>query len=326
MSSAPTQLPFRGVLVTGGTGFVGRHLIPVLRKALAHDSRIVVGGRCATSDAIALDLNDAALVARTVAELAPDLVVHLAAQASVGLSAHAAAETWRSNLSGSLVLAEAVARHAPEATFFFTSTVEVYGLTFNDGVASEASPLRPQSSYGRSKAAAEAMLADVLPAGARLIVSRTSNHSGPGQSDAFVIPSFAMQIAAGENGLQDRISVGNLDARRDFLDVTDVVAAYIELLRASGRMPLRSVVNVATGNSVPVREVLEGLLALSTRPVPIHHDPARARPSEVPVAEIDNAALRALGWRPKIPLEGTLSSVLDYERRRLAHVNETPAA
>ena len=205
----------------------------------------------------------------------------------------------------------------PACTFLFVSTAEVYGLAFNDGRVNEAAPPRPQSSYAKSKAAAEAMLQDVLPAEARLRVMRPSNHTGPGQSHDYVIPSFAAQIVAVERGLQATVRVGNLAAERDIMDVTDAVAAYIAVLRANERLPQRCTFNVASGKSVPIRHLLNALVELSNASIQIEADPLRARPSEVPRMLIDPSALRmATNWRPVVPIETTLLSVLDYERAR----------
>ena len=196
----------------------------------------------------------------------------------------------------------------------FTSSVEVYGLTFNHGIATEDSPLRPQSAYARSKAAAETMFADVLPATAQLIVARPSNHSGPGQDQAFVIPSFAAQIAGVEAGTSTEIRVGNLDAERDFLDVRDVVEAYLALLAKAKDLPARAIFNIASGHPVAIKDILKRLCALSYRDIEVVQDTNRLRPSEVSRVAIDISAITALGWAPRYTLDQLLLQVLNHQR------------
>jgi GDP-4-dehydro-6-deoxy-D-mannose reductase len=250
----------------------------------------------------------------------PDLVIHLAAQASIGQSGELAAESWDINCIGTFHLARAVAAVVPNATILFVSSAEVYGRTFNLEIAREDSELRPQSVYARTKMAAEAVLQDVLPATSRLIVVRPSNHSGPGQDARFVLPSFAGQIARIETGLVEPIlRVGNLDAERDFMDVRDVIRAYESLLDAAPKLPNRSTFNIASGKPLSIRFLLERLLCMGARPVEVVADPERMRPSEVPRASLDSSAIRALtGWMPTHSIDGLLESLLIDARSRIS--------
>ena len=323
----PPVLPFSRILLTGASGFVGQRLAPALAAQLRPGARLVLAVRTPRSagfdagghEQIAFDLDHPAGVSEAIVSVRPDLVVHLAAQSSVGHSAEAAARTWRSNLCGSLALAAALAEAAPGCTLLFASSVEVYGLTFNDGTVTELSPLRPYSVYARSKAAAEAMFADVLPAGARLIVARPANHSGLEQGEAFVIPSFAAQVARVEQGTTSAIRVGNLDAERDFLDVRDVVSAYLALLERAEALPLRNTFNIASGRTVRIGTILDRLRALSTAEIPVEQDPQRMRPNEVARTAIDATALnRAVGWTPQYMLNDMLPAILDLHRSHAA--------
>ncbi|HWI86419.1 MAG TPA: GDP-mannose 4,6-dehydratase [Sphingomonas sp.] len=307
--------------MTGGDGFVGRLLVAAMAERLKPDARLIQATRTPRSewpddhDYVTFDLEDPAGIADAIGEVRPDLVVHLAAQSSVGRSAGEAGVTWSINLCGSLALARALAATVPDCTLLFASSVEVYGLTFNHEVATEASPLRPQSAYARSKAAAEAMFADVLPADARLIVARASNHSGPGQTDAFVIPAFADQIVQVERGKASAVRVGNLEAERDFLDVRDVIAAYLKLLVQAKSLPPRNIFNIASGTSVRIGAVLDRLRALSGLEMAVERDPQRMRASEVARAAVDASAIRrAFGWVPTHTLDETLASVLADRR------------
>lgn len=321
---APAQPPagaprYQRILLTGGTGFVGAHFAPALAGAFPDAGRLLLRlpgettGREGWPPAEGR-VTDAAAMDRLVAGFRPDLVLHLAAQSSAGASLKAAEETWRVNFDGTLELASAVARHAPRATFFFVSSSETYGENFRAGPADEATPLAPANAYARSKAAAESMLPDVLRPDQRLIVVRPFNHTGPGQDTRFVLPAFAAQIADIEAGARPVLKTGNLEARREFLDVRDVCAAYVALLRAPDA---RGTFNVASGETHRVGDVLEMLRARSRRAFTIENDPARMRPSDIPVAAGSAARLNALtGWRPAIPLAATLDALLDHWRAR----------
>lgn len=323
MAVSPSSLSYRSILLTGGQGFVGGWLLPHLIDALSSEARLTImgrGGQPATGriNHVTADLRDAAAVHAVVREVSPDLVLHLAAQSSVAQSASTAGDTWAINLGGSLALAQACAAIDFAGTFLFISSAEVYGLAFNTGVASEATALLPQSTYGRSKAAAEAMLADVLPRDARLIVARPGNHSGPGQDDRFVLPSFAKQIADIERGnVSPVLRVGNLEAERDFLDVRDVIDAYLALLAAAPNLPKRTIFNIASSRSQRIADLLQQLLALSDAPITVERDPDRLRPSDIARAALSNDAIRqATGWQPTRMTEAMLSDLLAEERRR----------
>lgn len=320
MAMTSSTLAFSRILVTGANGFVGRQLVPALAARLRPEARLVravqrLGPDAAGQDQIAFDLADPAGIREAIEAIRPDLVIHLAAQSSVGRSAGAAAGTWSTNLCGSLWLAAAMADLVPGCTLLFASSVEVYGLTFNHETVTEASPLRPQSPYARSKAAAEVMFDDVLPASARLIVARPCNHSGPGQEETFVIPAFAAQVAEVERGASPLIRVGNLEAERDFLDVRDVVSAYLALLEHADGLPLRSTFNIASGQPVQIGVVLDRLRALSTVKTVVEQDPQRLRPSEVSKTAILATALeQAVGWAPEHTLDEMLTRVLAAKR------------
>jgi GDP-4-dehydro-6-deoxy-D-mannose reductase len=312
---------YQNILLTGGTGFVG----PLLARAVADawpdaNRRLLVreGEASCSPDwsPVTGDLCDPASIERAIAHTRPDLVLHLAAQSSVAESINGAESTWNVNCLGTFHIAAALARHAPEATVFFVSSADVYGAAFAQSPVDERVAPQPLNAYARSKLAAEGLLADVLPKSARLICVRSFNHTGPRQDRRFVLPSFAAQIAAVEQGLQPpRIQVGNLDAQRDFLDVSDVIAAYMALLRHADCLPKRALYNVASGRAQTIRSLLDMMLALAKTPCEATIDSARLRPSDFPIAIGDATRLReATGWTPSRPFEATLKELLDFWR------------
>jgi GDP-4-dehydro-6-deoxy-D-mannose reductase len=323
--SAAEEADYRRILLTGGSGFVGGRLGPMIATAfpqarLVNLTRAGDAGGLPGWENIATPLLDRTAMSSLVSDLQPDLVVHLAAQASVGAALSGAEESWRVNFGGTLELASACAAHAPGATFMFVSSAEVYGRSFLNGPATEATPLQPTNPYARSKAAAEAMLPDILGIDQRLIVVRPFNHTGPGQDERFVLPSFAAQIARIEAGGKPRLEVGNLDAEREFLDVDDVCRAYLLLLRAGPSLPFRDTFNVSANRTFVIRELLQRLRALSRARFEIVVDPARMRPAEIPRVIGNADHLRSTtGWTPQIDVESLLFSLLESKRLQLGN-------
>lgn len=317
------MLPYRSVLVTGARGFVGQYLVEALRVHLASDAVLLCPGRRAgatgdrAGDGAGFDLLDGESIDRFLDKHRPDLVFHLAAQSSVGVSAGGAADTWRTNVCGTLNLAQGVAAIVPTATFVFTSSSEVYGAAFKTGVVDEHTPPAPLSCYARTKRAAEDLLSDVLTPTNRCVVFRPSNHSGIGQDVRFVLPAFADQIARIEAGLAPPVvRVGSLTAERDFLDVRDVVEAYLGVLKRPGPT-MRETLNIASGQVRPIRYLLDELVAMSRVTVTIEQDPDRMRSSEVPSARIAAARLTArTGWRPRHSIREMIVDVLEDRRRQ----------
>ena len=312
------------ILLTGGAGFVGRYLAPALAASFPNHRRAMLcleggaglpqGWQCEKAD-----ITDEAAVQGIVARHKPGIVVHLAAQSSAGQSAHAAEATWRVNFGGSFALASAVARHAPGGVFLFVSSSDVYGASFRQGTATEDTPPAPLSPYAASKLAAESMLRDVLPSSSKLIIARAFNHTGPGQDERFVLPSFAAQIARIEAGLAEpRLRVGNLAVERDFLHVADVADAYVRLLERAGGLPRLSVFNVTSGQTYKIENLLQALRDLASKPFAIEPDPQRMRASDIPRAAGDGARLKeATGWSPRRPVNELLRELLEWWRVRI---------
>jgi GDP-4-dehydro-6-deoxy-D-mannose reductase len=287
--------------VTGGSGFVGRHLVAEL------------GDRAVAPPREELDLLDGEAVRRALAEVRPEYVFHLAAHASVARSWEEPADVIRDNLAMTVNVLEALRREAPDAVAVVMSSGEIYGPPASLPV-DESAPLRPQNPYAVSKAACDLLAGQYTDAhGVRVIRMRAFNQAGPGQSDAYVVGTVTRQAAEAELAGGGVVRTGNPDLARDFTDVRDTVRAYV----AAAGLPADAY-NVCTGRSVTVREIVEH--ARRAAQVEIRHevDPARVRAHDVPeVRGSPERLAEASGWSPAIPLERTVADALDYWRARL---------
>ncbi len=304
-------------LVTGAAGFVGLHLV----RGLLEDGWTVHAGALEWgpgesgvegSTPLSLDVTSAESVAAAVAEARPEVVFHLAGLSSVAESFADPLVTWDVNATGTLRLLAAV---GGAARFVFVSSAEVYGVVpEEDQPIAEDRRLCPVNPYGASKAAGEiAAVQAVLAGKADAVVARSFNHTGPGQSPRFALPAFAHQLVALDAAGPPVLRVGNLDARRDVLDVRDVVRAY-RLLADAGNAG--EVYNVCSGRAYRIGDLVEGMVEISGTGARVEVDPERFRPVEVPLLQGDPSRLRALGWEPRIALRRTMEDLLDEARSR----------
>jgi GDP-4-dehydro-6-deoxy-D-mannose reductase len=294
------------VWVTGAGGFVGARLVARLR-ALGHE---------ASGADREVDVSDPLAVREALAAAAADAVVHLA---GVTFVPHAEADpgvAFRVNTLGTQHVLAGALEAVPRARVLVVSTAAVYG-TAPPGAPpfDEASPLRPHDAYGRTKAAADLLAGVAAARGQDVVRARPFNHTGAGRPDHFVESSFARQLAEIEARRREPVlRVGNLDSRRDFLHVADVIDAYAALLDAG--VPA-GIYNVASGASCTMREVLDRLLARSRAAPRIEVDPARFRPTDASCGTASKLAA-ATGWSPRRSLDDTLAELLDHWRRQLA--------
>lgn len=289
------------VLITGVGGFVGWHLAGRLARAghRVWGSYLRQAPELEGVELLDVDVLDRSAVDHAMATAQPDAVVHLAGLSHVGASWKDLAAYFQVNVLG----AENVLDAARERRVLVASSAEVYGTVPEDRQPiGEATPLAPASPYAMSKAALERV---ALPRGA--VVVRSFNTIGPGQAADFALPAFARQLAAILRGRQEPVlRVGNLAARRDFVAVDDVAAAY-ELLLDRGAAG--EVYNLGSGRALSIEEALHRLIVVSGVKARIEIDPERFRPADAPLLQADAGRLRALGWAPRIDVEEALRAL-----------------
>lgn len=309
------------VFVTGATGFAGSHLVDLLLSqghelfALGQPG-LGRGHLAADVVLVEADLQDREGVITAVTQTKPDIIYHLAGQAYPARSWQTAALTIAINTGGTANVLDAAVKHGNCRVVVVTSA-EIYGLIQKQDLPlTEETPPEPRHPYGVSKWAAAQLVALYwqryqLP----VVEARPFNHIGPRQALGFVAPDFASQLAAIQLGKAAPVlSVGNLDAERDFTDVRDVVRAYVAL--AERGEPGQGYL-ICSAQPVTVYYLLNVLLELSGLRVEVVYDPARMRPSDVPCLYGSYAKIEAqTGWRPQIHLRQSLADVLQEWRSK----------
>ncbi|MBV6509845.1 MAG: GDP-6-deoxy-D-mannose reductase [Acidimicrobiales bacterium] len=297
-------------LVTGSSGFVGRHLTDHLRSC----GDEVVG--CDRADG-GPDITDAVAVENLFRAVRPEVVFNLAGSADVGGSWQDPLQTFKTNAEGTLNVLLAARAAGVERTLVVASA-DVYGrVTEDDLPLSEASVLMPVSPYAASKVAADYLaLQAALGFGLDVVRVRPFNHIGPGQSERFVAPAIAARIARNEISGAASVPVGNLTPRRDFTDVRDVVRAYRIVI---DKGDAGAVYNVCSGTAIAIQELADRLIGMAKAPMQLTTEPSLERPVDIPVLVGDGSRLRAAtGWEPQIPLDETLRDLLEYCRGHVA--------
>jgi len=314
----------RPILITGAAGFVGTHLL----ERLATGPAPLVGWfRPGAEPAVphpgatwvSVEMLDRDSVVHALDDLAPSAVYHLAGAAHAGQSWRHTRETYEGNVLATYHLFDALRRLGQRPRVLVSGSATVYAPQ-SQPITDDA-PLGPQSPYATSKLAQEllarrAWTDDGIPA----VVARSFNHIGPGQHPSFVASGIARQIALIEAGRQKPVmTLGNLEPKRDLMDVRDTVRAYEALVE---RGTPGQTYNVCAGKAIAIGKLVEQLVSYSRVAVTIGQDPALLRPNDAPVLVGDHSRVTAdTGWRPEIAIERTLADLIEYWR---AQVQQTP--
>ena len=314
----------RRVLVTGVTGFAGSHLVDYMLERSDAEIWGIQRWRSRTEniehfrDRIQLvecDLRDAESTRETLEQIRPEWIFHLAAQSFVPTSWKAPTESLTTNVLGQLHIFESCRRIGISPRIQIACSSEEYGMVYADEIPiRETNPLRPLSPYAVSKVTQDLLGYQYwMSWKVDCVRTRGFNHEGPRRGPVFVASDFAKQIADIEKGRRSpTLLVGNLDARRDFSDVRDMVRAYWLALE---KCEPGEVYNICRGRAWSIREVLDLLLGMTAARIEVRTDPARMRPSDVPVLIGDPTKFhRATGWEPTIPFEQTLRDMLEHWR------------
>jgi GDP-4-dehydro-6-deoxy-D-mannose reductase len=314
-------------LITGITGFVGSHL-----SELLIDKGLEVYGtdrwRSRTENIdhikdrlklIKTDMRDAHSVEQLIRKVQPDCIFHLAAQSFVPMSWSAPVDTIETNVVGTVNLFEAIRKSETSPKIQVAGSSEEYGMVYeNELPIRETNPLRPMSPYGVSKVTQDRLSYQYNRSyGLKIVITRAFNHTGPRRGEVFVTSNFCRQVAEIEKGKRKPVMrVGNLEARRDFTDVRDIVRAYWLALQ---KCDFGEVYNICSGKAITIRELLDMIVKMSTsKGIRIEQDPSRMRPSDVTVLQGDCTKFKEkTGWKPEIPFEKTVEDLLNYWRERV---------
>ncbi|MEO8581234.1 MAG: GDP-mannose 4,6-dehydratase [Patescibacteria group bacterium] len=326
------------ILITGGTGFAGSHLVEELLARGFSKIFVTSYGSPETfvhtllpaEQIVTVDLTNQDATFDLIKNIQPTWVFHLASIATTGTSFGKAATIFQNNIGLQLNLLEAIKVHALKARVLVVGSGMEYGMTKYEDIQlssnahldelqypeiDEEAPLNPTNPYAVSKVAQDLLgLSYVFSYQLDVVRVRPFNHIGERQTTDFAIPSFASQIAKIEKGEQDKISVGSLEAVRDFTDVKDIVKAYILLLEKGQK---GEVYNVGSGKGYRMQAILAKMCSLAKVPIVIETDQSRYRPVDVPVAVANTKKIKAIGWIPSIALDQTLERVLNEWREKV---------
>ena len=309
------------VLITGGTGFVGAHLVSFL-KSRGSLVAVLASTDCSgfsDVECYRADVRDADKVAAAIHEFKPQYIYHLAAISSVEFAWKSPRLTYEVNVFGTLNIFEAAMSLAAPPRVLNVSTAQAYAPSLS--ALNESSALAPDNPYAASKAMAEFLSVQFCKqVSGGIVTARSFNHAGPGQSPDFVLSSIAKQFAEIEAGMREpKLVLGNIHVKRDFTDVRDVVEAY-SLLLQNGKV--NEIYNVCSGHSRSIEEIVREFESISGINITIETHPGKQRAGENEVVCGDPEKIQAAtGWQPKIPLKTTLQDLLAYWRAQVAENN-----
>jgi GDP-4-dehydro-6-deoxy-D-mannose reductase len=311
------------VLITGITGFVGRHLV----NHLAEAGDVVIGvsqsgewspewkselSRLARLEKIDLaDADSTETLTELIDRKQPEAIYHLAAQSNPQASMDDPRGSWVVNLGGTLNLLEAVRESSVNPRVLVVSSGVVYGNPSPENIpVREDCPPRPINPYSASKAGADMLAIQYhLGYGLNTIIARPFNHAGPGQSTRYVLANLAMQAAEIAAGVKQEMQTGNLEIVRDFTDVRDIVRGY-RILIEKGH--LGEIYHLGRGQGTKLADALQALREISGHALPQMVDPARLRGVDLPLLVADVSKIqRDTGWKAEIPIETTMQDLFE---------------
>lgn len=309
------------ILITGFTGFVSEYLLDLLNE-LDNGYEIIGLSRSYNFDLkvrknlnlrlVKLDLNDSDHLKEVLYLTRPDYIFHLASDSSVSYSWQKPIESFQNNTNIFLNLIESIRMLNIKCRVLSIGSSEEYGIVDVDHVPlSEQAPLNPISPYAVARVSQE-LLSNVYCKGygMDIVMTRSFNHIGPGQKENFVVSSFAKQIVMYKKGLIPNILVGNIDVIRDFLDVRDVVKAYMLLMEKgeSGQ-----VYNICSGQGNSLRDLLDTMMSVAGVKTEFKIDNCLIRPSDNPIIIGSNIKLvKQVGWQPKYTIDASLNDIINY--------------
>ncbi len=311
------------VLITGISGFVGSHMAEYCQEK-GCEVHGTIRYRSDKENIIHLenlhlhecDLTDAHAVRRTIEEVKPERIFHLAAQSYVLASWKEPMHTLDNNIRSELNILEAIRGIKDyDPLIQIAGSSEEYGNAENMPIA-EDTPLLPVSPYGVSKVAQDLLARQYFKSyGIKCVVTRGFNHTGRRRGEVFVCSNFAKQIVEIERGKKPIIFHGNLDAERDFTDVRDMVNAYWLALEKGEP---GEVYNICSGKAIKIKSILQKLVQLSNVNITLKQDPKRMRPSDLEVLLGDCTKFKEkTGWEKQYSITDTLKEILDYWREKI---------
>lgn len=310
------------VLILGITGFAGSSLYHLLNRidninlygTFRHSTKNRnIADSFERATLLECDVNEVYSIEKVLSEVRPDIIFHFASYVSVYSSFKNPLLTFQTNILGTANLLEAIKRTIPETKILIPGSAEEYGkVPENKMPIKEDYPLNPINPYGISKKVQEEIGFYYFKTyGLRIYFTRTFHYTGPGQPLGFVCSDFAKQVVDAENGRIKSIKVGNLETKRDFTDIRDVVNAYWKIVN-DGKPG--EVYNVCRGKSIAIREILDKLIKYSWKDISVETDINNLRPSDVPEFIGDNTKLKNIGWKPEYSIDDSLKSLLDWWR------------
>ncbi len=323
-------------LITGIAGFVG----PYLAEHLLSNKHEVFGvdilkKKIENVISYQTDILDIEGLFSVINEIRPDYVFHLAAQSSVEKSFSQPEFTKKVNVGGTKNLLDSILSAGIKPAILIVSSAQIYGFPKQLPIT-EQHPLNPQSPYAKSRLEQEklvleyskecndvlnseglfSIMNEIMP-NMRVVIARSFNHTGPGQSTEFVCSDFAKQIVEIEKGLKEPlVKVGNLEAKRDFTDVRDIVKGYLLALEKG---ETGECYNLCSGKAYSIEEILQMLIKESKcKDIKVEKDPQKTRAGDITVLLGDNSKFcKQTGWKLEIQIEQTLSDILEYWRKQI---------